>query len=158
MTLTESLLPKLSDWRPAGDGRHSWASAFSNEGWTVGIAADRADSLACLVWELTLSRVTEPPTGLTLKAWAGEIAGRVSGLSEPLSVYEVDELRGEAILRSKPPTLKAETLSYFEVRLAGLKGAVIRRYTAKRDTSSRTQVSFAITHEALAKLAGDIAG
>jgi hypothetical protein len=158
MTLTESLLPKLSEWRPAGDGRHSWASAFPAEGWTVGIAADRADSLACLVWELSLSRTVEPPTGLTLKTWAAAIAGRASGLSEPLSVYEVDEVRDEAILRSKPPTLKADTLSYFEVRLTGLKGAVIRRFAAVRDTSSRTQVSFAITHEALAKLAGDIAG
>jgi hypothetical protein len=158
MTLTESLLPKLSDWRPAGDGRHSWASAFPAEGWTVGVAADRADSLACLVWELSLSRAAEPPTGLTLKTWAGAIASRVSGLSEPLSVYEVDELRGEAILRSKSPSFKEGVVSYFEVRLAGLRGAVIRRFTALRDTSGRTQISFAITHEALAKLAGDIAG
>ena len=28
MTLTESLLPKLSEWRPAGDGRHSLAVAI----------------------------------------------------------------------------------------------------------------------------------
>jgi hypothetical protein len=158
MTLTESLLPKLSEWRPAGDGRHSWASAFPAEEWTVGLAADRADSLACLVWELSLSRTAEPPTDLTLKAWAGAIAGRVSGLSEPLSVYEVDEPRDEAILRSKPPTLKGETLSYFEVRLAGLKSATFRRFAAERTASGRTQIAFPITHEALAKLAGDIAG
>ena len=27
MTLAETLQPKLSEWRPAGDGRHSWAAA-----------------------------------------------------------------------------------------------------------------------------------
>jgi hypothetical protein len=158
MTLTESLLPKLSDWQPAGDGRHSWASAFPAEGWTVRIAADRADSLACLLWEMSMSRTAEPAEGFTLKTWASAIASRVSGLSEPLSIYEVDESRGEAILRSESPSRKGELLSYFELRLSGLKSATVRRFASERSTSGRTQVAFPITHEALAKLAGDIAG
>lgn len=158
MTITESLLPRLSDWHPAGDGRHSWATAFPDQGWSVGIAADRADSLACLVWEMVLTRTAEPARDLTLEKWAHAIAERIGGLAESLSVYEVDEPRGEAILRSKPPTLKGETLSYFEIRLAGLKSATVRRFSAKPNKTGRTQVSFAITHEALARLAGDIGG
>ena len=158
MTITESLLPRLSDWHPAGDGRHSCATAFPDQGWSVGIAADRADSLACLVWEMVLTRTAEPASDLTLEKWAHAITGRAAGLTELLSVYEIDEPRGEAILRSKPPTLKGESLSYFEVRLAGLRSATVRRFTAKRDTAGRTQVPFAITHEALARLAGDLAG
>jgi hypothetical protein len=158
MTLRESLLPKLSEWRPAGAGRHSWASSFPTHGWTVSLAADRADSLACLVWEVSLARSADPPAGLTLKAWAEAIAGRVSGLTEPLSVYEVDDLRGEAILRSKSPSRRDEELTYFEVRLVGLRSAIIRRFAAARNATGRTQISFAITHEALAKLADDVAG
>ena len=44
MTLAERLLPRLNDWKPAGDGRHSTSEAFPEAGWTVQIAADKADS------------------------------------------------------------------------------------------------------------------
>jgi hypothetical protein len=158
MTLTESLLPKLSDWLPAGAGRHSWAAAFPAEGWTVRLAADKADTLSCLVWELNLSRTSEPPAGLALKGWASTIAERVHGLMEPLKVYEVDETRGEAILRSTPPAKQGETLAYYEVILSGLANATVRRFTASRNASGRNQTAFALTHEVLAKLAGVIAG
>ena len=67
MTLIESLLPKLSEWTPAGDGRHSWAAAFPSQGWSIRLTADKADSLSCLVWELSLERTSEVPAGLTLK-------------------------------------------------------------------------------------------
>ena len=158
MTLTESLLPKLSDWLPSGAGRHSLAAALPEHGWTVGIAADKVDSLSTLVWELTLSRTAEPPAGLSLKDWARAIAGRVRGLQEPLKVYEVDETRNEALLHSDGPSSKGDSLAYFELRLSGLTSANFRRYTASKTDSGRSQVAFAITHEALAKLVGDIAG
>src|SRR5262249_7924299 len=119
---------------------------------------DRTDSLSCLVWELTLTRTAEPPEGLTLKGWAAAIAERATGLLEPLKPHEVDEVRQEAILRSTSPAKKGNALAYYEVRLYGLKTAVVRRFTANKTTSSRTQVAFALTHEVLAKLAGDIAG
>ena len=77
---------KLSDGlASAGDGRHSWA-AFPDLGWSVGIAADRADSLASLVWELAATRTAEPPSDLTLEKWAHAIVGRAGGLAETLSV------------------------------------------------------------------------
>ena len=158
MTLAESLLPKLSDWAPAGNGRHSWAAAFPPHGWTVGLTADKADTLSCLAWELTLSRTAAPPAGLTLRAWAAGIANRVTGLMEPLKVYEVDDTRNEAVLRSEAPAKKGDAVAYYEVRLNGLTTAVVRRYTGNKTASGRDQVAFAITHEALAKLAGDIAG
>src|SRR5262245_20979146 len=158
MTLPETLLPKLSDWHPAGVGRHSWSESFPAAGWTVRIAADRTDSLSCLVWEMTLTRTAEPPEGLTLKGWAAAVAERATGLLEPLKLHEVDDVRQEAILRSEAPAKKGEALAYYEIRLHGLKTAVVRRFTASKTTSGRTQVGFALTHEVLAKLAGDIAG
>lgn len=158
MTLPETLLPKLSDWRPAGVGRHSWSETFPAAGWAVRLAADKTDSLSCLVWELTLTRTAEPPADLTLAGWAAGVAARTSGLMEPLKVHEVDETRGEAVLRSTAPAKKGAGLAYYEVRLHGLTGAVVRRYAASKVESGRAQVAFPLTHEALAKLAGDVTG
>src|SRR5688572_8973339 len=98
MTLTESLLPKLSEWHPAGAGRHSLAVASPETGWTAHLTADKADSLSALVWELTLSRTGDVPEGLALKAWAERVAKRATGLLEPLRVLEVDDGRAEALL------------------------------------------------------------
>ena len=56
MTLAEKLLPKLSEWQPAGAGRHTWSETVADAGWNVHLAADKADSLSCQVWELTLTR------------------------------------------------------------------------------------------------------
>jgi len=156
--LPETLLPKLSEWRPATVGRHSWSEAFPAAGWTVQVAADKADSMSCLVWELTLTRTTDVPAGVTLATWASSIASRASGLMEPLKVHEVDPHSGEAVLRSVAPAKKGEALAYYEVRLQNLTTAVVRRYTASKAVSGRDQVPFALTHEAIAKLVGDIAG
>jgi hypothetical protein len=158
MTLAELLLPKLSEWRPSGEGRHSWSENVAATGWNVHIAADRADSLSCLLWELTLMRTGEPPAGLTLKDWAEAVARRATGLMEPLSVYEVDTTLNEAVLRSQAPSARGEALAYYEIRLHGLSRAVVRRFNAAKAVPAREQVAFALTHEVLAKLAGDIAG
>ena len=158
MTLTESLLPKLSEWRPAGDGRHSLAAAVPEAGWVVQLTADKADSLSCLVWELTLSRTSEAPEGFALRAWAEGVAKRATGLLEPLRVLEVDAVRGEALLRSDSPAKKGAAVAYYEVKLFGTDRAVVRRFAASRTESGRDQVAYALTHEVLAKLVGDIAG
>ena len=158
MTLTESLLPKLSEWRPAGDGRHSLAVETPEAGWTANLTADKADSLSCLVWELTLSRTGDAPEGLTIRAWAEGVAKRATGLLEPLRVLEMDATRGEALLRSDSPAKKGERLAYYEVKLFGTDRAVVRRFTGSRTESGREQIAFALTHEVLAKLVGDITG
>ncbi|MCI0702430.1 MAG: hypothetical protein L0241_15210 [Planctomycetia bacterium] len=158
MTLAEKLLQKLSDWRPAGDGRHSWSCSFPEEGWTIHLTADRADTLSCLAWEFTLTRTGSASEGLTLRNWAENIAKRASGLMEPLKVLEVDEARGEAVLRSDSPAKKGERVMYYEVRLFGLTTAIVRRFAATRTAGGREQIPFALTHESLAKLANDIVG
>ena len=159
MTLAATLQEKLASWKPSGEGRHSWSETFADAGWTVHLAADHNDVVGALVWELTLARSTAAPAGLTLKAWAGRIADRVSGLMEDLKLIEVDNARQEAVLRSEDPTRKGDLALYYEVRLYGLSRAVVRRFQADTTAGTRReQVSFAVTHEALAKLAGDVAG
>jgi hypothetical protein len=156
MTLSETLLARLSDWRPAGTGRHSWTHAAA--GWAVHLTADKADSLSCLVWELTLSRTDPAPDGLTQKSWAEGVTARTTGLMEPLAVHEIDAGRGEAVLRSTSPTARADALAYYEVRLHGTDRAVVRRFHGSMAKPGREQVPFALTHEVLAKLVGDVAG
>lgn len=154
MKLAEKLLPKLSEWQPAGSGRHSWST--DEDGWNVHLAADKADSLSCLVWELTLTRTAAAPAKLTLKSWAEGIASRVEGLREDLKVYEIDA--DEALLRSMEPNAKGEALAYYEVKLHGVERAVVRRFAANKVKPGREQMAFALTHEVLAGLAEGIAG
>ncbi|HET6573226.1 MAG TPA: hypothetical protein VFG68_06465 [Fimbriiglobus sp.] len=158
MTLAETLQGRLAEWRPAGEGRHSWSETFPESGWAVGLAADRTDTVGCLVWELSLARTDAAPDGLTLKGWADGIAARVSGLREDLKVLEVDDVRQEALLRSDGPTVKGDDRLYYEVHLRGLSHATVRRYRGSRAGTRREQVAFALTHEVLAKLAEDLAG
>ena len=158
MTRTESLLPKLSEWKPTGEGRHSLSAALPEVGWTVQLTADKADSLSCLVWELALARTGDAPDGFSLRGWADAVAKRATGLLEPLRLLEVDDARGEALLRSDAPAQKGERLAYYEVRLFAPGRAVVRRFAASRTASGREQVAFALTHEVLAKLADDIVG
>jgi hypothetical protein len=158
MMLAEMLHQNLSNWRPSGSGRHSWSDSFPDAGWSVRATADKADSLSCLLWELSLDRTGDAPEGLTLKAWAAAVASRVGGLMEDLKVLEIDEARGEAVLRSESPATKGEAVAYYEVKLSGVSSAVVRRFQAVRGAGGRTQVGFALTHEVIARLAGDIAG
>ncbi len=156
--MTEKLLQKLNEWQPRGSGRHSLMATIPEIGWSVNLVADQTDSLSCLVWELTLTRTNPAPDGLTLRSWAENIANRVTGLLEPLKLLEVDETRQEAILRSAAPTKKGASLTYYEVHLSGTHRAILRRFEGSHEYVGRYQRPYALTYEALAKLAGDITG
>ena len=97
-------------------------------GWAVTLEADRCDQVGCLAWELTV-RLNAPPAA-GLQAWADGIAGRVTGLLEPLRVVEVDGLRREAQLRSEQPGRRADQLFYYEVLVREPGLVTVRRYQA----------------------------
>lgn len=157
MTLNETLLQKLSEWHPTGPGRHVLAALAPEAGWTATIAADRTDATGCMIWEVALSRTGAVPANLTLRSWAELAAKRTTGLLESLAVYEIDDGRGEAILRSQTPTQRAGQVGFYEVVLRGTASATLCRYTASHQPGShRQQVAFALTHEAMAKVAEDL--
>ena len=92
-----------------------------------------------------------------LRSWAERVAGRATGLLEPLRLVEVDGARDEALLRSEQPARRDEQLHYYEVVLRGRGEADVRRYQASHQPGSRReQVPFALTHEAVATLASDL--
>lgn len=152
MTLENTLLERLSEWRPT-KGRHDLHVAA--QGWRVTATADRSDELGTLLWELTLQRDGSAETDV--QAWANTVAQRVTGLMEPLKVVEVDTGRKEAQLRSETPLQRGDKRYYYELMLSGLGAATLRRYQTVPGNSHRDQVTFALTHEVLAKLAGDVA-
>ena len=157
MTLDETVLQKLADWHPPRGGRQTLAIPDEGSGWAISFTIDRHDELSSALWEIDFQRVTPRPSEVTLAGWAEGVAGRVTGLLEPLQVLEVDVQRNEALLRSNEPTRRNAELHYYEVLLKGTQAAQVRRYQAKPDKGHRQQVSFVLTHEALAKLSQDLA-
>jgi hypothetical protein len=157
MTLDETVLRKLADWRPEPGSRQILAVPDEGSGWAVSFEIDRHDELSSALWEVSLQRVTPARGGVTLQGWANGIASRVTGLLESLRVLEIDAQRNEALLRSTEPTRRSAELFYYEVLLKGIQAASVRRYQASPGRGHREQVPFVLTHEALAKLIGDMA-
>jgi hypothetical protein len=158
MTPDDTLLNSLTEWQPAGTGPHSFGHMMPT-GWTVSATAEAADTVGCRLTDLTASRppAGDPVSAADLKKWAGRIAGRVTGLLEPLKLIEVDATRSEAVLRSETPARKGDSVQYYELLLRGRHSATLKRVKAPRiGSGKRRAVPFALTHEAIAKLADDL--
>ena len=155
MTLADNLLESLSDWKPSGEVRSVLTHVAGD--WTVSIAADRNDSVGSLVWEMSLTRSAIGVEPIAVVPWAERVVSRVTGLMEPLKIIEVDQQQNEAILRSTDPARKGDIAQYYEVQLSGRGSATVKRYKADTVSGSRReQVSYALTHEGIAKLADDL--
>jgi|SRR5258708_7856124 hypothetical protein len=158
MTLAETVLQKTADWRPSGDKRQSLLIPDGGSGWALELQADRCDELSCRVWEITLRRTRKVESSApALQAWADRAAQQVTSLLEGLRVIEVDPQRNEALLRTSTPASRDQRVSYFEVLLQGTKSATLRRFRAHHEPGHRReQISFPLTHEALAKVVADL--
>lgn len=157
MTRDEKILESLAAWQPQGDGPHSHSIAMDSPGAAIGLTADRADALSCQLRELTATTgPSRPFTPAELTQRAMNTAGRVTGLLEPLKVYEVDANAGQALLRSATPTERAGRLHYYELILTGMNAANLKRYSSGKTQSAREGVPFVLTHETIAKLADDL--
>src|SRR4051794_1882041 len=128
MTLAEALLQKLARWRP-DNGRQTLEVTSPEAGWVVALTAGQVEVLGCRLWDITLKRQGELPP-LDLDTRAREVASRVTGLLEPLRLLEVDQARGEALLRSDSPGRWGEGLFYYEVLLRADGVITLRRYQA----------------------------
>lgn len=152
MTLENKVLQKLAETKPVGERHELMISAGA---WTAHLTYDRRDELSGRLWEAALHRNALAEGHV--QDWAGRIAKRVAGLMEPLKVVEVDAVKQQALLRSAAPTVKGDDHFYYEILLRGTANAVIHRYQASQQPGKRReQIAFALTHEALAKLVGDV--
>ena len=153
MNLEETLLQKLAEWR-FDNGRQTLTVAHPETGWTATVVADCGDRVGCRVWELNLTRPESAPS-VDLKTRAERLAGRATGLMEPLRLIEVDAQDDAALLRSAAPQKRGDDLFYYEVLLRS-GGAGVRRYQSSTKSGTRQQIAFPLTHEALAKLGADL--
>ncbi len=154
MTLENTVIRNLSEWRPAE--RDTLLVPASDSPWTVQVTADSCERLAAQVWELAVRRTT--PATLPVADWAQRVAERTAGLIEPLHVVEVDAPAQQALLRSQTPVRRDGMVAYYEVVLKGAGSAVLRRYEAAETVGSRReQAPFILTHDVVGRLAGALA-
>jgi hypothetical protein len=158
MSLDGLLLEKLARWRP--DGRQALEVSAPESGWAATITADAVDVVGCRLWDLSLKRAGDLPAGervAALRDRAEAIAKSVTGLLEPLGLIEVDQAGGVALLRSNTPTRRGDVISYYEALVHADGDASFRRYEGPQgEAGRRQQVTYALTHETLAKLATDL--
>ncbi len=107
-----------------------------------------------LAFEAT-NRVADLSTA-DLRAWGDRLAARLSYLMEPLVVLEVDAEAGEAELRSRNPTARADRRSFYEVRLRRQGGLQLQRVAFDDATRRRSTVPCQMTVEVLERLADDL--
>jgi hypothetical protein len=155
MTLNDILAEKLANWRP--EGRQSLIASDAGVPWSAEVTAECVDRVGCRLWELTLRRAGTDLDESALKEWAGRVAGRVTGLLEPLELVEVDAPRRVALVRSAGPGQRGDDLYYYEALFHGDGAVEFRRYQGSHQPGARRQqVAFTLTHDALARLVSDL--
>lgn len=152
MTLASTLRQKLADG-PFATARHDF---LVQEGpWALTLTADRRDDLSSLIWELRLDG--SQPAAKNPQTWAEHIAANATGLMEPVELQEIDDAKGQILLRSSPLTVADGLRSYFEIFVHGTTGLTMRRYrVAEEAAAKREQIAFALTNESLVKLVRDM--
>src|SRR5437016_8578906 len=131
MTLENMLQKSLA--KPPDPGGAS--VSIAHRGWNVTIRPETGDALGCALWEVALER--DAPAATDVRAWAGRISSRATGLLEPLKLHEVDADAQVALLRSTSPTPRDDGLLYTEVELRGTARAIVRRYRGFHDTGRK---------------------
>lgn len=150
MTLENTLLEKLANWRPRS--RDTLLTSVPESLWTVSITADRCEGLGCQLWEVAVRRPpAEPP--LDLHVWAQRLEQANTGLLELFKLIEIDASRQIAQLRSEAPAHRGEHLQYYELIMEAQGAATLRRYQSQYGNGKRDQIPFVLTHEVLARLA-----
>jgi len=147
MTRDDTALRNPANWRAEGDFLVYQAT---DAPWTAAVKATALDAIGCRLWEVQATRADGAT--VDLKATAELLAGRVTGLLEPLRLVEADNEYGLALLRSDA----MDQASYTELLLHRDGGFELRRYRAATPGQRRQQVAFSVTHEALAKLLHDL--
>jgi hypothetical protein len=156
MTLEKKLLQKVPEWRPTPNERATLVVAADDSPWTVRLTADRCEALSAAFREVRLERLSAPLAcnHQQLESWAKMVV-EIAGLPEALAIVEVDKSSGRAQLRSAKPGDREGRATYFEVLLSRVGQVDVRRYQA--GGTDREQILFVLTHEDLARLAGNLA-
>jgi hypothetical protein len=85
-----------------------------------------------------------------------QIEGKVTYLGERLKVIETDAREGRTILRSTPPRVEGEVISFFEMVLDRSKKLSLVRYNYDRKMGERMPVPAPLTRDTLERLISDL--
>ncbi|HMP03866.1 MAG TPA: hypothetical protein PKC45_15340 [Gemmatales bacterium] len=151
MILADTVRQSLDEHVRPGSGAQT--AHVAGPGFSCELDLERADDLACALLRLRVVPA-QPPTA-SLRDRSQTLAGRVTGLLEPLQVIEVDAGQGAAQLRSQSPAARGDDRAYYELMLEGDGRATLRRYLGHAD-APRSPTPFTITRDALAKLITDL--
>ncbi len=110
------------------------------------------DRLGFLIKKLDVGHSRDGPLALG----PGLIEGQVTYLGERLQVIETEANRGISILRSAPPRIEGEVISFFEMVLDRAKGLSLVRYEYDRRRGERTSVPLSFTRDTLERLLVDL--
>lgn len=155
MTLDARLVQKLNDLPPLQGQRQHLEFAFPGLAGRVALDVETLEQLGGALWELTVEPETAPTRPLLDHTRA--LAARLTGLLEPVALLECDAPRGVALLRSAQPLRQEQNVLYYELLVRADGHATLRRYTAAARATTRQQVPFVLTKEALAKIIADLA-
>ena len=86
----------------------------------------------------------------------GRIEDQVTYLGERLEIIETEGNLGRSILRSAPPRIDGEVISFFEMVLDRAKGLSLVRYEYDRHRRERTLVPSHLTRDTLERLLVDL--
>lgn len=156
MSHTNSLLKTLSELKASGTFPQRLLLRDLAVAATIEMDVHQLDSLSI---QLSMLRVSpEQATKSALKDKAADLSQRVTGLMEKLKVVEIDDSRGEALLRSDSPVANDDQRLYYELLAQRQGSTTLYRYQGSMLRSHRKEVPFVLTREALAKLIADLVG
>src|SRR4051794_8429191 len=89
MTLENQVLRSLADFKPAPAADRLTVDDTAS-GWRASVQADAVDTVGCRLHEVSVARLAPLQDAPPLRQRAEALAGRVTGLLEPLRLVEVD--------------------------------------------------------------------
>jgi hypothetical protein len=113
-----------------------------------------ADSsrLGCLLDSLHLEHTGGGPLAID----PAQVVERITYLGERLEIIETEGNEGMTILRSTPPRVDEEIISFYEMVLDGSTRLSLVRYKHDPGTKTRTPMPAPLTRDTLERLIGDL--
>jgi len=147
-----SLTKRINEQLQSAPSDEAVQVAASDEKLRVEVKLADSSRLGCLLDQLHL----EHAQGGQLAIDPVQLVEQITYLGERLEVVETEGEEGLTILRSAPPRVDGEVISFFEMVLDGSQRLSLVRYTYDPKTEARTPMPAPLTRDALERLVGDL--
>jgi hypothetical protein len=108
--------------------------------------------LGCLLDSLNLEHIQDGQLAVN----AVQVAERITYLEERLDIIESEGEKGRTLLRSTPPKVDGQAVSFFEMVLDRSTRLSLVRYRYDANSGERTPASAPLTRDTLERLIGDL--